>query len=462
MFLCSPKRRKSELFPYEKYDNGYDPYGSYDPCYEDAETARLFSSAAGTRRTLDIPKSKPEPIGVHALMTQLRSCVGQCFPYPIQVRGELSSLSFPATNRHCYFVLKEKQPEAQLNAIVWASSRDRISCPLREGLEVVCTGRLEVSQRFGKCQFIVSDMQPYGVGQFEAEKKMIEERLRRDGLLDPRRKRRLPKFISRVGVVTSRSTAALQDFLKILKQRSKRVDVILSDAKVQGMDAPQEIVKALRALYKHSSALRLDVIALIRGGGSQEDLWAFNDEGIARTIAESPVPLITGVGHEVDTSICDLVSDLRASTPSDAAAQITALDDDSLRFSLELFQSRMTRAIDRRYEAADRQLHDLEQFMKLHDPEALCEQYSHYLDEMERRLNDGVQRRLDYVKHQIEVMKAQLSGRDPKAALARGYSFTQLVDGKKILMNSSEVLPGQIIETTLAHGKIRSVVLETE
>lgn len=403
-------------------------------------------------------KSKTEPIGVYELMERLRKNVACNFPYPFIVRGEISSVK---ATKHCYFTLREKSPEAQIPAIIWSRYFDRIACPLREGLEVVCTGTLEVSPRFGKCNFIVTDLKPFGVGQFETEKKLIEERLRREGLLDVARKRPLPSSVSRVGVVTSLSTAALQDFLKILKQRSKRVNVVVANAKVQGMEAPKEIVRALRLMYSQCRALNLDVLALIRGGGSQEDLWTFNNEEIARTVAESPIPLVTGIGHETDTSVCDLVSDFRASTPSDAAARITPMDDASLHRELDAIFAHMVNRLEQLYYRSDQKLRAIESSAIFANPfETLYEKRVRLLDDLEARMSNAIQQRVLAVERQYEVWDAKLKGRDPKAALARGYSLTQRVDDMKILRSPSEVQIGQIIETTLASGKIRSVVIE--
>lgn len=426
----------------------FDPYGmSYD--------VNDFNAYDGGREQAALQQ---EPIGVYELMQRLRGCVEQCFPYPIQVRGEVSGVK---CTKHCYFTLKEKDPEAQINAIVWQSSFNKISWPLREGVEVVCWGKLNVSPQYGKCSFIVSSLQPYGVGQFEIEKQQIIDRLRREGLLDPRRKRPLPVSVSRVGVVTSLSTAALQDFLKILKQRCKRVDVVIADTKVQGLEAPKEIVRALRLMYAHSRELELDTIVLIRGGGSQEDLWTFNSEEIARTIAESPVPLVTGIGHETDTSICDLVSDFRASTPSDAAARITPIDDEHMMNELDSMYMRMLNRIEFMYNTADRRLQALEESSVFKKPyETLYEKRVSRLDELETRMETAIRRKIADVERMFEVMQAKLQGRDPKAALLRGYSFTQRLDDMKILLGPDEVKPGQVIVTTLAHGKIRSVVVE--
>lgn len=399
-----------------------------------------------------------EPIGVYDLMKRLRDCVETCFPYPILVRGEVSGIKL---KNHYFFTLKQKEPEAQINAIIWKNSFDNISCPLREGMEVVCWGKLNVAPQYGRCSFIISSLQPYGVGQFEIEKQQIIERLKREGLMDASRKRRLPINVSRVGVVTSLSTAALQDFLKILNQRCKRVSVVVADSKVQGMEAPNEIVRALKLMYAHARSLKLDVIVLIRGGGSKEDLWTFNNEQIARTIAMSPVPLVTGIGHETDDSICDMVSDFRASTPSDAAARITPIDDEHMKNELDSIYDRMVARLEAMYAEADRQLQKLEESPVFRRPyETLYEKRASRLDELETRLKNAIQRKVADVERQFEVMEAKLQGRDPKAALSRGYSFTQRLDDMKILLDPADVKPGQTIVTTLAHGKIRSVVVE--
>ena len=254
--------------------------------------------------------------------------------------------------------------------------------------------------------------------------------------------------------------AALRDFLSVLGARSKRVDVVVAQARAQGEGADREIVAAINLLNDRRFELNLDLIVLIRGGGSVEDLWTFNSESVARAIAGSALPVVTGVGHEIDVSVCDLVADLRALTPTDAAVRLVQLDDARLASNLDNFRGKMLGALERRLDRASERLDFLARSRVFSNPwETLYEKRARRLDELEARLVASVEKKVAEVEKTCEVLKERLVGRDPRAILSRGYSVTRRVDDMKILRDPSEVREGQVIETTLAFGKIRSVVI---
>ena len=397
-------------------------------------------------------------------MDCLQETIGGNFPRGLRVVGEVSSVGF-SPQGHCYFNLKDKDErkggkDVQLGAVAFKSVYQSLPFQLKNGTKVVCVGDLEIYPGTGRCQIKTSKIEPVGVGAYELAKKQVEEKLRREGLFDPRRKRPTPKFPKRVGVVASLTGAALRDFLSVLGARSKRVDVVVAQARAQGEGADREIVAAINLLNDRRFELNLDLIVLIRGGGSVEDLWTFNSESVARAIAGSALPVVTGVGHEIDVSVCDLVADLRALTPTDAAVRLVQLDDARLASNLDNFRGKMLGALERRLDRASERLDFLARSRVFSNPwETLYEKRARRLDELEARLVASVEKKVAEVEKTCEVLKERLVGRDPRAILSRGYSVTRRVDDMKILRDPSEVREGQVIETTLAFGKIRSVVI---
>ncbi len=390
--------------------------------------------------------------------------VKRSFPSSLNVIGEISSFS-ETVSGFCYFTLRERNEttkrEAQLSATTRSSVVRGLPFQLKNGLQVVCCGDLDVYSPQGKCQLIVKKIEPVGVGSYELAKKQIEMKLRAEGLFKPERKRPIPPIVARVGVATSQTGAALRDFLKILGRRSRRVDVVVAHTRVQGEGAAQEVVEALRLLNANKDKLGLDLIVLIRGGGSVEDLWTFNEEIVARAVANSRLPVVTGIGHEIDTSICDLAADLHALTPSDAAVRISRDDDDALSRQLDVMKSRMQTRMEQRLCSAYERLRFYEQSRVFNKPrEVLYEKRVNLLNELEARLIRRVEQKVASVEKICEVLKERLVGRDPMAILSRGYSFTRRVDDMKIIRSPEDVVVGQVIETTLAQGKVRSVVVE--
>jgi exodeoxyribonuclease VII large subunit len=426
----------------------------------------FFNSSGSNNLVFNVSRSKtlPNPVPVTVLLDCLKSVVRGNFPSSLNVIGEVSSLS-ATTSGYCYFTLKEKnettKKEAQLSAVAWSNVTRHLPFQLKNGMQVVCSGEVDVYAPQGKCQLVVRAIEPVGVGAYELAKKQIEMKLRGEGLFSPERKRSIPKAISRVGVVTSRTGAAFRDFLNILGRRNRRIDVVVAHARVQGEGSAQDVVNALQMLNELKDQLGLDVAVLIRGGGSVEDLWTFNEEMVVRAVANSALPVITGIGHEIDTSICDLAADLRALTPSDAAVQLTREDDESLGKQLNVFKTRMENRIEQKLNSAFERLRYYEQSRVFTRPyEVLYEKRMKRLDDLEAQLTYQIEQKISSVEKTCEILKERLAGRNPKAILSRGYSFTQRVDDMKILRSPDDVVAGQIIETTLARGKIRSVVIE--
>ncbi|HET9598582.1 MAG TPA: exodeoxyribonuclease VII large subunit, partial [Anaeromyxobacteraceae bacterium] len=274
------------------------------------------------------------PLGVGELTRLLRAQVEPRFR-DVWVTGEVTNLRRQSSG-HVYFALKD--PDAVIQAVLWASQARKVPFALRDGLEVVVRGFVEIYPPHGKYQLVAQEMEPRGAGARALLLQQIKERLQADGLLDPARKRPLPFLPRRVGVATSPTGAALRDFLRVLHGRHPDLPVLVAPCRVQGENAAGTVLGAVRALCR----ARCDVIVVTRGGGSQDDLAAFDDERLARALAACPVPVVSAVGHEVDVSVCDLVADARAATPTHAAQLVAPVKAD-LEARLAALRARLRR-----------------------------------------------------------------------------------------------------------------------
>ncbi len=282
-----------------------------------------------------------QSLTVSQLTAQIKNALEGEFP-SVWVVGEISNYSRPQSG-HSYFTLKDDQ--AQIRAVMWRSTASRLKFDLADGLDVVCHGHVDVYAPRGSYQLVVDELQPKGVGALELALRKLREKLAAEGLFDPARKRKLPAFPRRIAFVTSPTGAAVHDFLQVLRRRWRGVDVLIIPARVQGDGAAQEIVAGIRLANRLSP--RPDVLVVGRGGGSLEDLWSFNEEPVVRAIAASKIPTVSAVGHEIDVTLSDLVADVRALTPSEAAERIVpAAEEISVR--MNAFQQRLRHAVHRR------------------------------------------------------------------------------------------------------------------
>ncbi|MDO5554572.1 MAG: exodeoxyribonuclease VII large subunit [Planctomycetia bacterium] len=370
------------------------------------------------------------------------------------VAGEISNYSNPKSGHH-FFTLKDEG--AQLSSVIWRGQMARSRFELKNGLAVICRGHIEVYAPHGKYQFIVTKLEPAGIGALELAFRQLHEKLSQAGLFDPARKKPLPKCIRRVIVVTSATGAAFRDFLNILRKHTNRVEVILVPSSVQGETAAQEIASAIEQANRLWGSDQESVLALIRGGGSMEDLWAFNEEVAVRAVAASRLPVVTGIGHEIDTSLCDLAADLPARTPTEAADRI-APDDTLLAEQLDLLQQRLEQGLDRRFSLLDDSVRRLENSVLFTKPEIrLIDSRFALLTATEQHLTIAMDMRVAIAMHELGRYAGQLQALSPLGVLARGYSLTQTENGA-VVCRTEQVKPGQTLRTRLAHGEITSVV----
>jgi exodeoxyribonuclease VII large subunit len=364
----------------------------------------------------------------------------------IWIEGEVSNF-VRASSGHCYFTLKEG--EAQIKSACWRSSVARIGAMPGNGDAVLAHGRVAFYEAGGQVQLYVDMIRPAGVGLLYARFEELKARLEAEGLFDISRKRELPAFPRRIGLVTSPTGAALQDMLKVLRRRYPLAEVLLAPCQVQGDGAAETVVEALYALYEQD----LDVIIVARGGGSAEDLWTFNEEIVARAAFASPVPLVSGVGHETDTTIIDYVADLRAPTPS-AAAEIVSPDMADLAGAADALRERMDAAIRRMLDDAhadvDTQLRRIEQ----QSPLTRLRRDRQSLDELARRASGQLAHRIELRRAQLAGVGAQLAALNPLATLGRGYAVVRRAADGQIITDPAQVAPGAEIILTVRGGEI--------
>ena len=367
----------------------------------------------------------------------------------IWVEGEISGLSRSGPG-HCYFTLKDDL--AQLSSVMWRSTLERVKFEPESGLAVRARGYLTIYERAGRYQFIVQRLEPLGAGPLQVKFEQMRKRLEKEGLFDPARKRELPTFPRRVALVTSPTGAAVRDLIHVAQRRWPILEIVIVPVRVQGDGAAAEVAAGIRA----ADGMDFDVIVCGRGGGSPEDLWAFNEEVVARAIASAKTPVVSAVGHEVDVSISDLVADVRAATPSAAAEAITP-DRAELAALLRERRRRLANGLRQRLTESRGRVRQIEASRVFRRPLDLIDERQLRLDDGRQRLGAALGARLQERRGRIEVLAAELDALSPLKVLGRGYSVTRK-DGT-VVTRATQVSAGDELETLLAEGKLRSRAL---
>lgn len=372
----------------------------------------------------------------------------------VLLRGEVSNYKVYPSG-HCYFTLKDS--ESALKCVLFKGSAMRLRFRPENGMRVVASGRIGVYPRDGVYQLYCSGLSPDGVGDLSVAYEQLKEKLLKEGLFDESHKKPLPRYPQRIAVVTSPAGAAVHDMIRILRRRYPAAKVLLLPVRVQGVEAPPEIAGAIRYANRHRLA---DVMIVGRGGGSLEDLWAFNDERVARAIYDSEIPVISAVGHEPDVAISDFVADRRASTPSNAA-EIAVPDRAELLHRMESSRQRLERALCRRVESQQERLETLAKKRVLQDPAALLSDKAMRLDYDQRRLAAAMQAVTDREKGRLAAAAASLDALSPLRVLGRGYALAQTAKGD-VLRSASQVEAGEKVRLRLSEGRLTCVVTEKE
>ncbi len=369
------------------------------------------------------------------------------------IRGELSNYKIYPSGHH-YFTLKDG--ESAIRCVMFRSSAGKLRFRPESGMQVIVGGRISVYPRDGAYQLYCTSLSADGIGDLYVAFEQLKEKLNREGLFDPAHKKPLPPYPERIAIVTSSAGAAVHDIIRILRRRYPIAKVLLLPVRVQGVEAPPEIVGAIRYANRWRLA---DVLIVGRGGGSIEDLWAFNDERVARAIYASEIPVISAVGHEPDVTISDFVADRRASTPSNAA-EIAVPDQVELRKKLDSVGRAMAQGTLNALEKADRQLKALAAKRVLTDPMAFIEDRRMQLDSVQQRLGLTAHRQLGARQQQFAALAASLDALSPLKVLGRGYAMVQAADGT-VLRTSRQAAAGDKIHVQLGQGALDCTVERT-
>ena len=401
--------------------------------------------------------AQPETKTVSEITREIKNLIEGGFPL-VWVEGEISNCS-RASSGHVYLTLKDES--AQLRAVIWRSTASRLKFDLQDGLQVVAAGSIEVYEARGTYQLIIQQLMPQGLGALELAFRQLQEKLSAEGLFDPERKRPLPRFPRRIALVTSPTGAAVRDMLQVITRRWNAADVVVLPVPVQGEGAAPQIAAALRFV---SNIPDVDVIITGRGGGSLEDLWPFNEEVVARAIYESPIPVISAVGHEIDVSISDLVADRRALTPSEAAELVVPLRGEVLT-DLHRSRDRLVSALRQRAERARLTLDALAARRVFQRPLQRIHDLTTRVDELDNRIRRAIRRRTERAQQTVAGLSGSLEALSPLKVLQRGYSVTcrpapsdSDASFGELIRSAEQLEIGDPIVTHLSKGRVTSRV----
>ncbi len=361
---------------------------------------------------------------VSEITRMIKSSLEESFPQ-VWVQGEISNFRRHSSG-HLYFTIKDE--EAQISGLMWRSRAENLLFAPEDGMKVQVRGAITVYPPRGNYQIDVVRMLPVGVGELQLAFEQLKRKLEAEGLFDPSRKKPIPEFPRAIGVVTSPTGAALQDIRSVVARRQPSVDIVVAPVRVQGPGAAEEIAEAIREMNRYA---KVDVLIVGRGGGSLEDLWAFNEEAVARAIAHSEIPVISAVGHEIDFSIADFVADLRAPTPS-AAAEIAVRDRSEILDILANYCYSMRQNLTERVRMYRERVGSLLASYSFNRPKDLLLQYSQRVDEFERRLSSLAVLTVERSRGQLTVLSQTLEALGPRNVLKRGYVVV-LKEGKPVM-----------------------------
>lgn len=371
---------------------------------------------------------------------------------PLWIEGEVSNLREPSSG-HIYFTLKDEA--SQIQTVMFRYRRELLKFKLEDGMAVMVFGKLGVYEKAGQYQIIAEKAEPKGVGSLQVAFEQLKKRLAEEGLFDEKHKVPVPLLPQRIGVVTSPTGAAFQDILNVVKRRFSNVEILLNPSPVQGEAAAERISQAIRELDEYGD---VDVIIVGRGGGSLEDLWAFNEEIVGRAIYACRTPVISAVGHEIDWTISDFVADLRAPTPSAAAEMVIGKKDEFIE-RIESFYTRLVSSMRGIIEKNRFAMDNLMASYGFKHPRDLVRQYEQRVDELIYRINSFIGHKISFIKEKINSLKRHLNALSPVAILNRGYSITFSLPDRCVVKSFRSIKEGSEIETRLMEGKIVSTVI---
>jgi exodeoxyribonuclease VII large subunit len=371
----------------------------------------------------------------------------------ISIQGEISNFK-QSSNGHMYFTLKDEK--SKLDMAMFAGANRALRFYPRDGMNVIVSGSMTIFERDGKYQMIVQTMKEAGLGQLFLQYEQLRARLLAEGMFDTRHKQSLPEFPKTIGVVTSPTGAVIRDIITTVRRRYPLANILLFPAQVQGADAPLSIVQAIESLNEHQAA---DVLIVGRGGGSLEELWAFNDERVVRAMFASNIPIISAVGHETDTTLADFVADMRAPTPT-AAAELAVPDINQLLANVIDVRLRSTRALQMRLSKARERLTKLQRTSWLMNPMRELHQPMQHIDFLKQRLQQAFQIQLNKKRDQFRLQVARLDSLSPLKVMTRGYSLVSDSMTGEMVSSLANVKIDQQLQIRFVDGNVRTTVIE--
>ena len=374
----------------------------------------------------------------------------------VWILGEISNFKLHSSG-HMYFVLKDK--ESQIRCVMFRGNNYTLRFMPEDGMKVKVRGDVSVYEKRGEYQLYVKEIIEAGKGELYLAFERLKTKLKNEGLFSEEIKKKLPLVPHNIAVITSPTGAAIRDVITISLRRFSNLSILVVPSLVQGAFAAQEIAKKIDFLNRHFKYL--DFIIIGRGGGSLEELWAFNEEILARSIYNSKIPIVSAVGHETDFTISDFVADLRAPTPS-AAAEMTIPDKNNLVNNLSLLKSKITRAVKRSFEVKTENLNSVSKSLKYQGPENRINQYYQYIDEFNARLNSRIKHQVELYKERLKKDSQRLDSLSPRAVIERGYSICRKITGNEIIRRLEQIEVGTRIEVIISDGKILSKVEKKE
>jgi exodeoxyribonuclease VII large subunit len=369
----------------------------------------------------------------------------------IWLEGEISNLILHSSG-HRYFSLKDE--EAQIRCVLWRGRSEGLDFEPQSGMKVLALGKISIYEKRGEYQLYVEILRPLGIGKLELELRRLKEKLQKEGLFDEEHKKPIPEFPETIGIVTSPTGAAVKDIIKIIQRRAPYIKLILNPVRVQGKGAENEISQAIAQFNRYK---KVDLIIVGRGGGSLEDLWAFNEEVVARAIFKSKIPIISAVGHQIDFTISDLVADLRAATPS-AAAEMVVRDKRELERELSSLTSRIIGYQTSFLEENKNRLRNILQSYGFRKPLDLLNQKMQRIDELWRAFLLGIKNYFESKKKSLSLFLGQLNALSPLAILERGYSITRKLPELRVVKDANFLEAKDEVEVKFHHGEITAEV----
>jgi len=389
---------------------------------------------------------------VSELTHRIKLVLDGAFP-GVWVQGEISNFKRHSSG-HMYFSLKDENSE--LSAVLFRGANRGLKFELKSGMEVICFGKISLYAVKGRCQLYVEKIEPKGVGALQVAFEQLKARLAQEGLFEQGRKRSIPFLPQRIGIVTSPTGAAIRDILKILERRFANLEITLNPVRVQGESAALEIA---RAIDEFNEFKKVDVLIVGRGGGSIEDLWAFNEEVVARAIFHSRIPVISAVGHEIDYTIADFVADRRAATPSEAAETVVVHKQELLE-RLDNFCSRAKLAVYNEIQKLQHRLEAIKERYAFRQPADLIQQYQQRIDGLVSALELKISHLLEIYRERCNASVGKLEALSPLSVLSRGYSITLRLPQRQVVTKAEDLKIGARLKTKVAEGAFVSKVEE--